>query len=345
MPSGVKDIQLLELKDTISQLNKTISTQNELISSLQKMLEERNAKDSEKDLLIANLQSQLAYLKNKVFGSTSEIRHDQLDGQLNLFGTPVGDEKPAEVIEPEVISVKGYTKERKPKATYDDKYNSVRSICKHFFTDIVGLSIKFFCVSLRHMSIGCCVIRAVALQQIDHAPHGKASAQRHDESLQGSNGRSKKLHKSSISPGGKAPAMKKAAISGGSYSSGHRDQRLYKGVRVVEVVIVEDVLVLACERLVRHVHLVNGIGFVGVELVHPPRHKAVEVKSVFHLVGLGGVFVVGMLLQIVLLGVERRQAPKLQNAPISGHGGKLTWGHQLPAQPLGILAVAFGLAP
>ncbi|MDY5612471.1 hypothetical protein, partial [Dysosmobacter sp.] len=80
-------------------------------------------------------------------------RHDQLDGQLNLFGTPVGDEKPAEVIEPEVISVKGYTKERKPKATYDDKYNSVRSICKHFFTDIVGLSIKFFCVSLRHMSI------------------------------------------------------------------------------------------------------------------------------------------------------------------------------------------------
>lgn len=155
MPSGVKDIQLLELKDTISQLNKTISTQNELISSLQKMLEERNAKDSEKDLLIANLQSQLAYLKNKVFGSTSEIRHDQLDGQLNLFGTPVGDEKPAEVIEPEVISVKGYTKERKPKATYDDKYNSVRSICKHFFTDIVGLSIKFFCVSLRHMSIGC----------------------------------------------------------------------------------------------------------------------------------------------------------------------------------------------
>lgn len=40
MPSGVKDIQLLELKDTISQLNKTISTQNELISSLQKMLED-----------------------------------------------------------------------------------------------------------------------------------------------------------------------------------------------------------------------------------------------------------------------------------------------------------------
>ena len=50
-----------------------------------------------------------------------------------------------------------------------------------------------------------------------------------------------------------------------------------------------------------------------------------------------------MLLQIVLLGVERRQAPKLQNASISGHGGKLAGGHQLPAQPLRVLAVAFGL--
>lgn len=194
MPSGVKDIQLLELKDTISQLNKTISTQNELISSLQKMLEERNAKDSEKDLLIANLQSQLAYLKNKVFGSTSEIRHDQLDGQLNLFGTPVGDEKPAEVIEPEVISVKGYTKERKPKATYDDKYNSVRSICKHFFTDIVGLSIKFFCVSLRHMSICTGVVVSVSFQQVNGSPDAEACAKGNNQSLENTDSRVEKFH-------------------------------------------------------------------------------------------------------------------------------------------------------
>ena len=78
MPSGVRDIQLLELKDTISQLNNTISTQNELIRSLQKMLQERDAKDSEKDQLIANLQAQLDYLKTRLFGSTSEIRHEQL---------------------------------------------------------------------------------------------------------------------------------------------------------------------------------------------------------------------------------------------------------------------------
>ena len=50
-----------------------------------------------------------------------------------------------------------------------------------------------------------------------------------------------------------------------------------------------------------------------------------------------------MLFQIVFLGIERRQPSELQNAPISGHGGKLAWGHQLPPEPLGVLAVTFGL--
>lgn len=120
MPSGVRDIQLLELKDTISQLNNTISTQSELIRSLQKVLQERDAKDSEKDQLIANLQAQLDYLKNKLFGSTSEIRHDQLPGQLNLFNLPTEDEPEAVSLEAEYIEIKAHKKARKPKATYDE---------------------------------------------------------------------------------------------------------------------------------------------------------------------------------------------------------------------------------
>ena len=52
-----------------------------------------------------------------------------------------------------------------------------------------------------------------------------------------------------------------------------------------------------------------------------------------------------MLLQIVFAGIERGQAPELQDAPITGHCGKLAGGHQLPAQPLDVLAVTFGLAP
>lgn len=59
MTSGVKDIQLLELKDTILQLNKTISEQNNLIVNLQQMLEERNTSDAKKDQIISNLQAQM----------------------------------------------------------------------------------------------------------------------------------------------------------------------------------------------------------------------------------------------------------------------------------------------
>lgn len=122
MPSGVRDIQLLELKDTISQLNHTISTQNELIRSLQKMLQERDAKDSEKDQLIANLQAQLDYLKTRLFGSTSEIRHDQIPGQLDLFHLQTEDEPEPVPLELEYIEVKAHKKARKSKAAYDEVF-------------------------------------------------------------------------------------------------------------------------------------------------------------------------------------------------------------------------------
>ena len=122
MPSGVRDIQLLELKDTISQLNNTISTQNELIRSLQKMLQERDAKDSEKDQLIANLQAQLDYLKTRLFGSTSEIRHEQLPGQLDLFHLQTEDEPEPVPLDVEYIEVKAHKKARKSKAAYDEVF-------------------------------------------------------------------------------------------------------------------------------------------------------------------------------------------------------------------------------
>ncbi len=125
MSSGANEIRLLELKDTISQLNTTISTQNELIRSMQKMLQERDAKDREKDKLIANLQAQLDYLKTKLFGSTSEIRHDQMPGQMNLFQLQDEDEPAPVELEVEYIEVKAHTKTRKPKATYDEVFSDL----------------------------------------------------------------------------------------------------------------------------------------------------------------------------------------------------------------------------
>ena len=57
MVAGAKDIRFKELKDTISQLNTTTRTPNDLVISLQKVLEERNAKDDERDCIISNLQA------------------------------------------------------------------------------------------------------------------------------------------------------------------------------------------------------------------------------------------------------------------------------------------------
>ena len=66
------------------------------------------------------------------------------------------------------------------------------------------------------MSIGTRIVRAVALQQIDNAPHAQASAESHNKGLQSINSGRKELHIASISPGF-SPAMKKAARLGGSY--------------------------------------------------------------------------------------------------------------------------------
>ena len=127
MPSGANDIQLRELRDTILQLNNTINTQNNLIVSLKEMLEADKARAAEKDQLIANLQAQLDYLKNKTFGSTSEVRHMDVLGQLSLFDTFDEADKPTVTIEPEVVSVKSYARTRKPKATYDEIFENIKT--------------------------------------------------------------------------------------------------------------------------------------------------------------------------------------------------------------------------
>ena len=77
MTGNSKDSKILAYKDMINQLNKTISTQTELIQSLQKTLE---ADRLEKE----NLRQQIEYLTKKLFGTSSEKRKD-IAGQLNLF--------------------------------------------------------------------------------------------------------------------------------------------------------------------------------------------------------------------------------------------------------------------
>lgn len=89
MAANSRDLQLIELKDMISQLNTTIKTLNETIAKQQ----------AEND----NLKAELAWFRRKLFGSSSEHKKTDVEGQLNLFDDSAEDEKPVELIEPEIV--------------------------------------------------------------------------------------------------------------------------------------------------------------------------------------------------------------------------------------------------
>ncbi|MDR1771389.1 MAG: IS66 family transposase [Hungatella sp.] len=100
MVNSSKDIQLTQLKDMISQLNTTIKT---LTEALNKQLAEND-----------NLKAELAWFRQKYFGSSSERRVDSIVGQTNLFDDLPEDEKPVELIEPEVVPVPKKIRKKKP---------------------------------------------------------------------------------------------------------------------------------------------------------------------------------------------------------------------------------------
>lgn len=63
------------------------------------------------------------------------------------------------------------------------------------------LSIKFMCVTLPYMSIGAGIVRAVAFQQVDHAPHAETGTESDHEGLQSGDSGCEELHIASYSPG------------------------------------------------------------------------------------------------------------------------------------------------
>src|SRR5699024_8021537 len=106
MASNAKDIQLRELKDTVSQLKTMISEQTELIRSLRLIIEEKSSHEKA-------LQEQVDYLTKKLFGSSSERRSDDIPGQQNLFDEAEVEQDPS-LLEEETV-IKEHT--RKKKAT------------------------------------------------------------------------------------------------------------------------------------------------------------------------------------------------------------------------------------
>ena len=117
MPRSARDIQLIELKDTISKLNELILTQTKSMDSLQKTIEELHQE-------LSNKQAEVDYLKAKLFGSSSEKRKIPIPGQMSLFEEMPDDRLP-EMIEPEIIDVSAHRRERKPKATYEEMFDNL----------------------------------------------------------------------------------------------------------------------------------------------------------------------------------------------------------------------------
>ena len=117
MPRSAKDIQLTELKDTISKLNELIVAQTKSMDSLQKTIEDLRQELSSK-------QAEVDYLKAKLFGSSSEKLKAPFPGQMSLF-EEMPDERLPEIIEPEIIDVAAHKRERKPKATYGEMFDNL----------------------------------------------------------------------------------------------------------------------------------------------------------------------------------------------------------------------------
>ena len=109
MAANSRDLQLIELKDMISQLNTTIKTLNETIAKQQ----------AEND----NLKAELAWFRRKLFGSSSEHGKSGVEGQLNLFDDIEEDEKPAELIDPEIVPQE--KKSRKKKPTLKEQFKDI----------------------------------------------------------------------------------------------------------------------------------------------------------------------------------------------------------------------------
>ena len=108
------------------------------------------------------------------------------------------------------------------------------------------------------MSIGSGIVISISFQKVNHTPNTKSGSQCDNKGLQSINSGRKELHIASISPGF-SPAMKKAARLGGRLRPLDTLSRsaLYIGIRIVHIVVVEDVLVLAYGPRFGYVYLVH----------------------------------------------------------------------------------------
>ena len=113
MARDSRDQQLIELKDTVKELTRTVGNLNALLEAANKRDAEYAKREEEHLKREQVLQEQIEYLTKKLFGKSSEKRND-IEGQMNLFNeaeVEVTDSTPAEE---EFITVKSHTRKKKP---------------------------------------------------------------------------------------------------------------------------------------------------------------------------------------------------------------------------------------
>ncbi len=115
MAERLRDLQLIELKDTISDLNKVILSQQELIDA-----KEQREKELEEELSV--LKEQIDYLTKKLFGTSSEKRSHDIPGQLELFNEAEAEADPSLLVQEEEEKIESYTRKRKKKTSFTAKF-------------------------------------------------------------------------------------------------------------------------------------------------------------------------------------------------------------------------------
>lgn len=123
LATSAKELQFRELKDTIAQLNQSIAAQSELIVSLQKSLEAAQLSKAEDEREKSVLKEQIDYLTKKLFGTSSERRHNEVEGQINLFNEAEQEVAQETQNTSEEIIVKSH--KRKSKITLDEKLKGI----------------------------------------------------------------------------------------------------------------------------------------------------------------------------------------------------------------------------
>ena len=119
MADSPKNLQLRELKDMIAQLNQMIKT-------LQATLEASNKREEQLARERDNLKEEVALLRKKLFGSSSEKRTCDIPGQMNLFNEAEDQQDPAAAIAEELEATTPVPeKKRRPRSTNAERFHGV----------------------------------------------------------------------------------------------------------------------------------------------------------------------------------------------------------------------------